>query len=183
MKKFLFIFVVLVVILIGCSVSGETPEKVDEPRTGTNSSSSQESADSEEPATEEDEAEVDDGVFSFGEQVRVADVLVTVSRPKPFKPGEWSFGGEDFDNHVKFTINIVNDGDKPYDPSLFMTTLQSGNTEADEVYDDSMGGSPNTKVLPGREVEFTVGYGVQNPKDLVMEVTPEFLEGSVIFTN
>jgi hypothetical protein len=56
------------------------------------------------------------------------------------------------------------------DPSYI--SVQSGNEEADHVFDSPTGlkGPPDTKVLKGRELEFDVGFGVADTKDVVMEV-------------
>ncbi|WP_043110033.1 DUF4190 domain-containing protein [Paraoerskovia marina] len=114
---------------------------------------------------------------SFGSTYTYDDGLaVTISEPESFTPGEWAFGGEDAPAHVKFTITVDNGTDEPFDPSLFTTSLASGGAESDSVYDDDISGSPDTKVMPGKSVSFVVGYGVEDPDDLTMEVSPDFLE-------
>ena len=113
----------------------------------------------------------------FGEQVSYDDGLaVTVSAPKPFKPGQYAAGGKKGDQFVEFTITVVNGTKKPYDPVDFYQTLQSGNAEAEEVYDSENGfnGTPSTTVLPGREAEWKVGYAVKDPNSLVMEINVDF---------
>lgn len=121
----------------------------------------------------------DTGILSFGEQAVFDDGLaVTVSEPKAFKPGRWAVGGERFDNHVIFTVTIVNDTDVIYDPVGYIETVQSGNSEGDAIFDTDSGleGTPMTKVLPGRETEFQVAYGVSDPSDIVMEVDVALFE-------
>ena len=38
-------------------------------------------------------------------------------------------------------------------------------------------------MLNGRESKFTVGYGIANPEDIVMEVNPDFDHEPVMFQN
>jgi len=87
--------------------------------------------------------------------------------------------------YLSFGLVIVNGGAEPFDPSVSTASLQSGDTEASEVFDTENGfdGSPSTKVLPGRQTKYKIGFGVQNPKDLVLEFSPSFEHESQIFTN
>ena len=63
--------------------------------------------------------------------------------------------------------------------------MQSGNSEADEIFDTEKGlnGTPSTKLLEGRESKFTAGVTVKNPDDLVLEVTPDFDHASVMYVS
>jgi len=80
------------------------------------------------------------------------------------------------------TVRIVNGTSENWDPSLFYATLQSGNQEASQVYDSGqLGDSPSTSLLPGREVQFQIAFGVNDPADLVLEVAPDFTYKNVIF--
>jgi hypothetical protein len=78
----------------------------------------------------------------------------------------------------------VNGTDANFDATLFLTTMQSGNVEASQVYDfeQNVGGAPSTTLLPGREAVFKIAFGVSNPADLVMEVAPSFEHEAAIFT-
>lgn len=111
-------------------------------------------------------------------------ISITVGVPESFTPGEYSAvdGAED---HLMFEVKIVNGTDANFDPSMFTSTLQSGNAEAESVYDSDAGieGSPSTTLLAGREAVFKIGYGVSNPDDLVLEVSPDFEHDSAIFTS
>lgn len=40
-----------------------------------------------------------------------------------------------------------------------------------------------TKLLDGREAKFKIGFAVSDPKDLVLEASPDFMSEPVIFTN
>lgn len=46
--------------------------------------------------------------------------------------------------------------------------------EADQVFDTANGltGSPKIAILDGRQSTFTIGFGVDNPSDIVMELSP-----------
>lgn len=109
---------------------------------------------------------------------------VEVGAPEDYTPGEYAVGTEGFSQFVSFTIRIVNGTSKNWDPSLFYVTLQSGNQEASKVYDtEQLGDSPTTTLLPGREVEYRIAFGVKDPADLVMEVAPDLSYSNVIFHN
>lgn len=122
---------------------------------------------------------------TFGETYTWEDgISVTVSPPEPFEPSEYAIAGE-WPAYLAFNVKVVNGTQANFDPSMFSTTLQSGNTEGDEVFDSANGfeGSPSTTLLPGREAVFKIGYGVQDAADLVMEVSPSFEHESAIFTS
>jgi hypothetical protein len=98
-------------------------------------------------------------------------VSVTVGRPTKFKPSAFAVV-EKSKRYLKFTVTVVNKSNKPIDLGLTYIRVQSGNEEAHEVFDSMSGlrGPPDTKVLKRRESEFDVGFGVADPKDLVLEI-------------
>jgi hypothetical protein len=111
-------------------------------------------------------------------------LALTVSVPMPFAPSDSAAKGKAA-QHVVFTVTIVNRTGKNYDPSLFLMTVQSGNQEAETVYDfaNGIGGSPSTILLPGRESTFKLAFGVSDPTDLVVQAMPGFSYGKAIFTS
>jgi hypothetical protein len=122
----------------------------------------------------------------FGDTWSYEDGLsVTVSKPEPFEPTEFALV-EGAEAYVVFTIRVVNDTGAPFDPSGTYATVQSANTEAPEVFDsgppNNLDGPPMTTLLPGREAEWRAGFGVVDPNDLVLELTPSFEHESAIFT-
>lgn len=127
----------------------------------------------------------EDGPRKFGARFTYEDGLtVIVAKPVPFQPSEYS-AAEEAPAYLSFKMTIINGTGKRYDPSLFQVSVQSNDTEAGEVYDSANGfeGAPSTTVLPGRESSFKVGFGVANPKDLVVQATPGFEYDDAIFTN
>ena len=66
----------------------------------------------------------------------------------------------------------MNKSKEPLDLGLTYVSVQSANKEADQVFDSAneLEGSPSTKLLKGRESEWEIGFGVSDPKDVVMEV-------------
>ena len=82
-------------------------------------------------------------------------------------------------------MTIVNGTSKNFDQVLFSTSMQSGNVEAKQIFDSAggLGLPPSTPVLPGRESVFKIGYSVQNPNDLVLQVRPSFDYEAVIYTS
>lgn len=133
----------------------------------------------------EESAEGDDGTHGFGETAAYEDGLsVTVSKPTDFTPSASAFGHDGFPGSVQFTVKVVNNTGASFDPTLIYLTMQSGNTEAEQIfdYDNGMNGSPDTTVLDGRETTFPVAFGVQDPNDLVLEVnTGDWSKDATIF--
>lgn len=104
-------------------------------------------------------------------------VAITISRPAAYKPSNSSTVSSKA-SPVAFTVLIKNGSEEIYDPSFFSTSAQSGDTEAEEIFDsaNNVDGSPSTKLLPGRSVKFRIAYAVEAPSDIVMEVNPGFID-------
>jgi hypothetical protein len=126
------------------------------------------------PASSEatDSATPERETLAFGKSYTWDDgVSVTVGRPTKFKPSAYAVV-EKSKRYLKFTVTVVNKSNKPIDLGLTYISVQSGNEEAREVFDSMSGlrGPPDTKVLKGRESEFDAGFGVADPKDLLLEI-------------
>lgn len=134
-----------------------------------------------EGTTEPDDS--DDGVTSFGDHFEWEDgIQVFVSEPKPYRPSQYASTGKQPENLV-VTIRIVNNGKKRYSPFDLSYSMQSGNREAQEIFDSPrLEGAPETTLLPGREVEFESGWNVKDSRDLVLEVSPTFDHEPMYFT-
>lgn len=169
--------------LAGCSSQSATAPTDESPRgTNTPAASSAEPTETASSAAPEE----DDGTARFGQTYTYENGLaVTVGKPKAFKPSQGAAGAESGDPAVKFTVRLVNNTGKKYDPVLFTATVQSGNTEGSQVYDSGKGieGTPSTSLLNGREVEFPMVFAVADPKDIVMDVSPGFDYEAVIFAS
>ncbi|MPQ97599.1 hypothetical protein GB931_06630 [Modestobacter sp. I12A-02628] len=135
------------------------------------------------PAPTSDPAEAGSGTAAFGDTYEWEDGLaVTISPARPYTPGEYALVPEPPPAaYVAFDVTITNGTTANFEPTIFLTSLQSGGREQDEVYDGEVGGSPDTTLLPGRDVTFTVAYGVADPADLVLEVQPGFDYESALF--
>lgn len=145
-------------------------------------SSSEASTPTDEPSSD---TTPDGAQAKFGQTYTYTDGLaVTVSAPKPYKPSQYA-ACDKAKSYIAFTITLKNGTGKVFDPSLFHETVQSGQTEGDSCFDSQqgLGGGPDTKLLAGRTVTWKVGFGIADPKDIVMEVTPSFDYDSAIFTN
>lgn len=146
-----------------------------------------EEADVEAEDLEDDSESADegDGTHEFGETASYPDGLsITVSEPKDYTPSSTSFGSEGYPNSVQFTVKIVNKTGNSFDPSLLYASIQSGNTEGEQIFDSAKGmeGAPSTTVLDGRESTFPIAFGVQDPTDLVLEInTGDWERDSTIF--
>jgi hypothetical protein len=144
-----------------CFTTGGSPD--DNPPAGDNRPASSEPTNSGEPPQE---------TLAFGESYTWDDgVTLTVRKPEKFKPSDTA-AAEKANDYLRFTVTVVNKSDKPLDLGLTYITVQSSNKEAEQVFDSAndLDSTPDTKLLKGRESEFDVGFGVADPKDVVMEV-------------
>ncbi|WP_392426092.1 hypothetical protein [Barrientosiimonas humi] len=183
--------------LTGCSQQTATP---DAEQSGSNRPTSSAPAapaggtDDSSPSAEDESGSADAGATQqgpvrFGQTVTYPDkISIKVDPPKEFKPTEYAVTDpEPGVKHVMFVVTVVNKSEKPLDLSLMMLTVQSGNTEATEIFDpeNKLEGAPSTKVQPGRESTFRVGFSVSDPNDIVMDVNPQdnFERADVTFTS
>jgi hypothetical protein len=65
-------------------------------------------------------------------------VAVTVGKPKKFTPSEFAVVKKS-KRYVRFTVTVVNKSKKPIDLGLTYISVQSGNQEADHVFDSPTG--------------------------------------------
>ncbi len=176
-----------VALLSACASTPASPGAVAE-QTGSNRPTATESvvpeAEIDTPAPEVTTEEPSDEPAAFGSTRTYPDGLtITVSKGTSFRPSQYAAGADTFKAHVKYTITVVNGTGKVFDPSMFTASVQSANVEGDQVYDSAaqIGGGPETKLLKGREAKFTIGFGVSDLKDVVLEVSPSFEHSSVLF--
>jgi hypothetical protein len=167
--------------LAGCTSTIKTTNKpsVAAPSQGVNHPS--DTATSETPTPSPTQA----GPKKFGQRFTYTDgLVVTVAAPVAFTPSEYA-AKEPAAAYIILQFTVINGTGKNYDPSVFQATVQSANVEASTVYDTEggIGGSPQTVILPRRETTFKMAFGVKNPKDLVVQVTPSFDYDPAIFTS
>jgi hypothetical protein len=176
----------LAVALSGCGGTAvESSDTADSAATSEPTAADEGADESTDEATEE--APADNGILAFGETAKFDDGLqITVTKPKKFTPSEYAAGAEGKGTAVKFQITVKNGTPEKFDPVLVYPTVQSGEAEADAIFDTEQGleGGPSTAVLPGKTVKWTVGYKVLDTKDITMEISPGAFEyDSVIYTN
>lgn len=183
--------VALLAAMTGCA---STPGAASAEKTGSNrpAATSDTATTTEDTSTQDatpaDEATTtaSDGPVKFGETWEWEDNLsLTVSKPKPYTPSESAAADKHAKHFVQFTVTVVNKTGKTFDPALFNASLQSANEEGDQVFDseNNIGGGPSTKLLSGREAKFKVAYAAADPKDLVLEVHPDFEHEAIYSTS
>lgn len=163
-------------VIAGCGTTGTTN---DSPPEGSNGDKASAAA----KATEKPKA----ANPTFGEAYTWKDgITIKISQPESFKPSEYSVTKKSA-AYLKFNVRLINKTGEPFDPALVYATLQSGNEESEPVFDseNGIGNSPSTKLLDGREVKWIIGFGVKDPKDLVLEISPDagIQYTAAIFTN
>jgi len=163
------------------SASTTAPSSITTGSTSTRSSSST----SAEVTTSSAAAAASDQA-AFGETYKWVDGLeVTVSAGTPFTPSDYVVADSPATAYLSYTVTIVNKTGATYEPALFSTSVQSGDKEGDQIFDSANGytGTPSTSILDGRQSSFTVGFGVSNPADVVMEIRPGFDYKKAFFTS
>ncbi|WSQ13341.1 hypothetical protein OG604_39475 [Streptomyces sp. NBC_01231] len=142
---------------------------------------------SEEPAAEEPAAEEsDDGVYTLDDTVTYeSDVEVSLSKFSRGVSGEYA--SPEKTSYVKFTVKVVNGGDKTLDATMLTVNCSYGQdgSSSESIFDSEAGldGGPDTKVLAGRSLN--VPWGCELPKGeklLQVEVAPDFDSETAIFT-
>lgn len=173
--RYLFAAAAAAVLLAGCSTTGGSVDAA--APTGVNADTPKESPESTQATTAD--------TPRFGDAFTWDDGLtVKIGQPKKFKP---TYGATNGQQPIRFKVTIVNGTESPFDPALFYATMQSGNEEAEQIFDTDSGldSGPTTQLLPGREVVFDLGFNVKDPGDLVLEVKPDagFTYDAAVFTN
>ncbi len=112
-------------------------------------------------------------------------VSVAVGKPTEYEPSSSAVGTDPGKKYVLITFTVVNGSDKGYDPAEFQASVQSGDTEAEHVYDSAKGvlGAPSTQIHMGRETKFSLAFAVPDPADLTVLVAPGLDYESVPFTS
>jgi len=125
------------------------------------------------------------GVLEMGTDSATTAVgnTISVSEPMTFIPSETAAMGNET-QFVIFSITIQNNSDEPIDPGSTMVTAASGNAESNRVFDAEQNilGEPGTPVLPGRSVTWEVAFGVLDPHDLTVAITPGSGTDPIIWT-
>ncbi len=112
-------------------------------------------------------------------------VSVAVGEPTVYEPSSSATGTEPGKTYVVITFTIGNGSDKVYDSAEFRVSVQSGDTEAAQVYDSAKGvvGAPSTQLLVGQETKLSLAFAVPDPAALVVLVAPGFDYEGVLFTS
>jgi hypothetical protein len=110
----------------------------------------------------------------FGQAFTWNDGLeITVSPPERFSP-TGAPNGEGSPSYVKLVVRVANGSNGNYQPTLTFTASERGSTEATTVLltDAGAAGFPAANIAPGDEVAFSIGFELDDPDELVLEVAP-----------
>jgi len=160
----------LLAILAATGCSSDDGGRDEDPPSGTNADSGDDLAEDEPTEEESSDSEAPEENPTFGEAYTWENGLtVKVGIPKPYKPSDSASAGKG--EHIAFDITVVNKTGANYDVSCDSLSMQSGNAEAEQIFDSENGleGSPSTALLDGRESKFRVGFTVSDPTDLVLQ--------------
>lgn len=109
-------------------------------------------------------------------------MTVAVGPPTPFVPSPTA-SAEDSEAYLVFDVVLRNDGTRTYDETIRLA-VRSGGAEGDRVFDaaNDIESSPSEPLLPGGQRTFRVLFGVADPADVAMEVTPGSDYEPILFT-
>lgn len=136
-----------------------------------------------EDAYEEDAGETYAATFG-AEGYKYDDGLeVSVSKGKDFKPSEYA-AYDTAPQYQLWTVTFTNGTEHPWRATDVVIYVSSGGVEYSEVYDEGTAEPPSVPILPGKSASYDVAFGVEDPKDVLMSVTPDWEDHSeVLFTN
>jgi hypothetical protein len=141
------------------------------------------------PAQSAGTVDQDSTTGSFGQNIKWPDgVNVTVSAPKPYRPSSSAAVTGAPARLVSVTVTLTNGSDKNIRASGTILNATANGERADQIYDSAkgVGGSPDSTILPGKSVKYTVALGLpsKDAVDLQVELQPSFGFGyqSAIFT-
>lgn len=129
-----------------------------------------------------EESQVPEGIGEFGQVVHWDGVDMVISKPKPYEPGQYAAGADEFPDTVILDVKLTNTGDEPFDPALVFLTASSAEQEASQVFDMDSDQTPMTSVKPGKSVKWSVVYNVADADDILVEVSPDFALEPVLFS-
>jgi len=179
--KIRFAFAALAASVVFLSGCGGDSKVTDDPKTGSNASTKE--AESEPDPEETTEAPKENP--KFGQTVTYENgIQVTVGKPKSTKITEYAAMTKKWKSYQAFEVVVVNNSGKNFDVSGLYFTMQSNDEEAEQIFDEGFDGAPSTTLLDGRQSKFRIGFGVNNPEDMVLELElGDFESEPTIYTN
>ncbi|WP_030666703.1 DUF4190 domain-containing protein [Streptomyces rimosus] len=102
---------------------------------------------------------------------------VTVSKPSPYKAGEFAAGHKNGNRSYKVTVRLENKGGKEFSGDLVMVEARAGKDgkTAEKIYDDKIGSGFNGTLPAGRTATADFAFDVPaGAKTLDVEVRPGF---------
>lgn len=127
--------------------------------------------------------------LGFGETYTWDNGLtVTISDPEEATLSEYA--GEMYDleagTPTAFTVTLTNGTDKDVEAMMINTEMTSGGKESEAIFDSAAGFDlPTATVLPGKSLEWKIGFVVADPADMILTVSDvlDFDSDKVHFTN
>jgi hypothetical protein len=120
---------------------------------------------------------------TFGQPFELDGVVVSITTPEEFTPGEFAAGTHDGQTNVRVTVRAVNDTDKAWNSYLFAATVLSDGKAGDQIFDTDTGlGLVAADVPPGMDVTWDMAWSVADPDDITMTVSTSIAGGKVVLS-
>lgn len=175
-------------ILSGCDGGAAPPatgaEKVVVGTAATSPEETEETAPDEEAP--EEEAPQEDGATALGATFTYPDgLLVTIDPPEQFTLSEYAVASGEFPHYVTFAVTVDNGTDAVFNPRVFVVDAVSAGRDAVQFtdYPGGIGAAPDQDIAPNDTLTWLVGFGLDDPWDVVVTATPDYDRGPATFTS
>ena len=190
MKKLVFALVAgAALVLTGCAagptvIPAESLSTAQTP--GASAPASETPTATEDAATPSESASASDQA-KFGDTAKFdSGVTITISKGVAFKPSTYamSLGGKITGKPMLYTVTVKNGGTEPLTGMSVTTTATSGTAEAPQIIDTEkkINGIATSTILPGKTLVYKVAFDTANPKDVTIDVSPDYIS-HVYFSN
>lgn len=176
MKKLVFGFIAAALLLAGCA---SNPPTVIPAESLSSTPAASAPATATEDATTPSESATVPGQAKFGDTVKFdSGVAITVSKGTVFKPSatamRWD-GTKIKGTPMFFTITVKNGSAEPVKGMSITASATSGTSEAEFILDEPYEAASFATIMPGKTIVYKTAYDVANPKDVTIDMSPDFI--------
>lgn len=121
----------------------------------------------------------------FGTEVELVEgLVVSVAAPEEVTPGEYAELVGGYDTTVRVKVMVRNTGREPIGTADTYVSATTGNRAASEFWDIEQDlGDPYVTVMPGRSMEFYIGFEAYDGDPLVVTVEHMMVDAYAVFSH
>lgn len=118
----------------------------------------------------------------YGETATIDDGLkVTVSEPAAFTP-EAIGAGDTSIGYINVDVTVTNDTDDTFDGMVMVDALSAGKPGVTSSLDPSESFTNEVTLATGNDITLNFAFGIDDPEDVAITVTPGFESEGVTFS-